>query len=174
MKRHVALVGFMAAGKSTIGAKLARELACPFVDTDAAIVAEHGSIASLFETLGEPSFRAMEHAAVAQALRGEPKVISLGGGAVTYEPTRVLVASQALRVYLEAAASTILKRVKRSRTVRPVLGDEPTIERIEALLDARAPYYLAAEIVVTVDGRTMRSITGEIVERLTAHGVFAA
>ncbi len=174
MKRHVALIGFMAAGKSTVGSKLARALQREFIDTDAAIAAEHGAISELFARRGEAGFRELEFAAAAAALRGEPRVVSLGGGAITYEPTRVLVASAAARVYLQASAATIFKRVRRSPAARPLLGPRPTIERIEQLLEARSPWYLAAEIVVPVDGRTVRAITDEITERLEAAGVTAA
>ena len=57
MKRHLALVGFMGAGKSTIGRKLARELGCAFFDTDDLIVRAHGAIAAIFSSEGEAAFR---------------------------------------------------------------------------------------------------------------------
>jgi shikimate kinase len=173
MKSHVALVGFMAAGKSTIGARVARALEREFIDTDAMIAREHGPIPEIFARLGEPAFRAFEFEAAQRAFRGEPRIVSLGGGALSYEPTRVLVASSAVRVYLDASPATILQRVRRSRTVRPLLGASPTPEAIEALLAARLPYYLAAEIVVPVDGRRIAQITRDLVERLSESGVAA-
>ena len=57
MKRHVALVGFMGAGKSTIGRKLARRLGRAFFDTDDLIVRTHGSVAAIFTREGEATFR---------------------------------------------------------------------------------------------------------------------
>ena len=84
------LVGPMAAGKTSIGRRVARALELPFVDTDKRVVAEHGSIPSIFETHGEQHFRALERQAVAAAL-AEGGVISLGGGAVTDAGTRGLL-----------------------------------------------------------------------------------
>ena len=81
MKRHVALVGFMASGKSTIGRKLARRLRWPFVDTDAMVVRKHGAIGAIFESQGEPEFRRYEHEAIRDALEAsERSIVALGGG----------------------------------------------------------------------------------------------
>jgi shikimate kinase len=150
-KRHVALIGFMAAGKSTIGKRLARDLGLPFVDTDAEIVAEHGPLEDIFAHEGEGRFRAYERDVLEAALRGEPKVISLGGGAITHAPTRALLEAHALRVFIEAPLRTILARVRRSKTRRPMLGEQPTMRRVRELFALREPYYREAEIVV--DGR---------------------
>jgi shikimate kinase len=81
----VALIGPMAVGKSAIGHQLAQHLGCAFVDTDALVVAQHGTIAEIFASRGEHAFRELEARAVAQAIeeaQGNTTVISLGGGAV--------------------------------------------------------------------------------------------
>jgi shikimate kinase len=150
-KRHVALIGFMAAGKSTIGKRLARELGLPFVDTDAEIAAGHGPLEDIFAREGEGSFRAYERDALEAALRGEPKVISLGGGAITHAPTRALLEAHALRVFIETPLRTILARVRRSKTHRPMLGEQPSMRRVRELFALREPYYREAEIII--DGR---------------------
>ncbi len=155
----------MAAGKSTIGKRLARELGVPFVDTDAEIVALHGSIDALFAREGEAAFREYERCAIEAALSGEPKVVSLGGGAVTHPATRALLAERAVRVFVEVPPTTVAARVRRSTTVRPVLGTKPTLARIRELFAQREAYYREAEI--TVDGRgSVGKIARTIVERL--------
>ena len=146
--RHVALVGFMAAGKTTIGRHLARELALPFVDTDELIVGSHGSIPALFAERGESGFRAAEYEAVSQALAGEPVVIALGGGAMTHEPTREAVRTAAVTVYLEIPAEELVGRLRRSPTIRPLVGREPTLERVAELLAQREPLYKTADLTV--------------------------
>jgi shikimate kinase len=138
----------MAAGKTTVGRHLARELGLPFVDTDDLIIAREGSIAALFARVGEAGFRAAECAAVRETLDGPLAVIALGGGAITYEPTRVLLAARALRVYLDVPVETLVYRLRRSRTVRPLVGPEPTVERVRELLDAREPLYREADLTV--------------------------
>jgi shikimate kinase len=168
LERHVALVGFMGAGKSTIGKFVARELGLPFVDTDDLIVARHGPIPSLFERAGEAGFREAELAVVRDALLGPRSVIALGGGAVTHEPTRVALAERALRVYLELTPETILARLQRSRTVRPLLGSAPTLERVRELLAQREPLYRSAEVIVSGPRRSKIAYAKAIVERLRA------
>src|SRR5690606_15424444 len=80
------LVGPMAAGKTSVGRRVARRLGVAFVDTDKRIVATHGPIPAIFAEHGEAHFRDLERAAVAEAL-SEGGVISLGGGAVTQADT---------------------------------------------------------------------------------------
>ena len=138
----------MAAGKTTIGRHLARELALPFVDTDELIVAAHGPIPVLFAARGETGFRAAECEAVVAALAGEPAVIALGGGAMTYPQTRDAVRGGAISVYLEISAEDLVARLRRSPTIRPLVGPEPTIERVRELLAEREPLYRAADITV--------------------------
>ncbi len=164
--RHVALVGFMAAGKSTIGRFVARELGLPFVDTDDLIVARHGPIAELFARDGEAGFRAAELDAVVEALAGPRSVIALGGGAVTHAPTRAVLAEGALRVYLEVPPETILARLRRSRTVRPVVGRAPTIERVRELLALREPLYRDCDLTVRGPRRSKLAYARAIVESL--------
>lgn len=166
MKRHVALIGFMAAGKTTIGKRLGRDLGLDFVDTDAIVVARHGPIDEIFAAEGEARFRDYEFEAVQEALTGDPKVISLGGGAVTHEPTRNALSEHALRVFLEVPVTTIIARVRRASTIRPILGTQPTLQSIKALLSAREPFYREAEITVEARGTTSK-IARTIATRLS-------
>jgi len=162
----------MAAGKSTIGRRLARLLDAPFVDTDELIVARHGPIAQLFAERGEAAFRALEFEAIREALDGAPGVLALGGGAVTHGPTRALLARRALRVYLDIPTGELVKRLQRSRTVRPVAGDAPTAARVQELLSARLPFYLESDVIVSGPHRTKLAFAREIAARLRAAGAW--
>ena len=162
----MALVGFMAAGKSTVGRHLAREIGVEFVDTDALIVARHGPITALFAKLGESGFRTLEFEAVREALALPPGVVALGGGAVTHAPTRALLAARALRVFLDVPPETLIARLARSRTVRPVVGGAPTLERIRELLAEREPLYRESELTVRGPHRTQAAFAREIAKRL--------
>ena len=135
--RHLALVGFMGAGKSTVGARAARFAARPFVDTDAELERLHGPIPALFEERGEPEFRRLEETVVAEALASDERaVLALGGGAVLSERTRALLRRQAFVVHLRVDADAAWSRVRRSD--RPLARDE---ERFRRLHDERAPLY---------------------------------
>ena len=112
MRPIVVLIGPPGAGKSQVGRKLAKYLGAEFIDTDSRIVLEHGPIAEIFQTRGEPAFRAIEREVVAEALT-HPAVVSLGGGAVM--DTRTDRALQGLRVALltvspEAVATRLTGR----------------------------------------------------------------
>ncbi|GAC1308824.1 MAG: shikimate kinase AroK [Vulcanimicrobiaceae bacterium] len=162
-------MGFMAAGKTTIGRHLARELGMPFVDTDEIIVARSGPIAELFAHGGEPRFREAEYAAVREALAGPLAVIALGGGAVTYPPTQALLAAAALRVYLDISAETLTTRLRRSRTIRPLVGAAPTVEHVRGLLAAREPAYRAADLSVRGPYQSKLAFARGIVAALERH-----
>jgi shikimate kinase len=165
----VALVGFMAAGKTTVGRLLARELGVAFIDSDELIVARNGAVAELFAQKGEAGFRAAEFEAVREALEGPAGVIALGGGAVTYAPTRELLAERTLRVYLDISVDALVARLRRSPTVRPLVGPRPTPERVRELLSDREPLYRQAEIIVSGPRRSKHAFAREIADRIGSH-----
>jgi shikimate kinase len=167
VKRHVALVGFMAAGKSTIGKKLARKLKCAFFDTDDLVVKEHGQISDIFYNEGEPSFRRYELAAISQVLEKEqPGVIALGGGALTHEPTQKLLKKRAYRVFIKATPEQVHDRLHKSPRVRPLMGPVPTLARIKELYTKRMEQYAHADCVVEADGLSTSQIVDSIIEWL--------
>lgn len=131
------LVGPMAAGKTSVGRRVARRLGVAFIDTDKRIVAEHGPIPALFAEHGEAHFRELERAAVAAAL-AEGGVISLGGGAVTDEGTRELLRSHPV-VFLTVSADAVADRIRGGG--RPLLDGDDPIARWTAIFDERRPWY---------------------------------
>lgn len=167
MKRHVALVGFMAAGKSTIGQKLSRKLKCAFFDTDELVVKEHGQISDIFYNEGEAAFRRYETAAIAHVIDEEaPGVIALGGGALSQEETQKLLKKRTYRVFIKVTPEQVLERLRKSLQVRPLLGPTPSLARIKELYTKRMPQYAHADYVVEADGMTTSQIVDSIVEWL--------
>jgi shikimate kinase/3-dehydroquinate synthase len=129
--RHIALIGFMGAGKTTVGEEVARRTGRPFVDTDAEIEARHGPIDDLFER-GEAEFRRLEAEVVQGALgRAEPSVIALGGGA--FEAAR---SERALAVLLDVDVDTAWERSRESG--RPLAREERAFRALYAARDYRA------------------------------------
>jgi shikimate kinase/3-dehydroquinate synthase len=135
LDRHLVLVGFMGAGKTTVGAEVARRLARPFLDIDEAIEETHGPIRELFERVGEPAFREIEATLVKEAcgLR-EPSVVAVGGGAV--ETQGLLESLDAFVVVLDVDVETAWERAHGSG--RPLAEDESEFRRRYEL---RRPLY---------------------------------
>ena len=167
MKQHVALVGFMASGKSTIGKRLARKLKCAFFDTDDLIVQQHGAVSDIFYNEGEAAFRNYEHDALAYVVNeGEPGVVACGGGALSFEPSAKLLKKRAYRVFIKVTPELVLERLRNSRNVRPLLGPAPTLARIKSLYTKRMPQYAHADFVVEADGMSTAQVVDAIVEWL--------
>src|SRR5262249_42342391 len=121
LDRHLVLIGFMGAGKSTIGAEVAERLARPFRDVDREIEDAHGPIWDIFEREGEAAFRELEAAFVRDScIARAPAVIAVGAGAV--ETRSLFEELNAFVVLLEVDVDTAWRRVHRSR--RPLARDE--------------------------------------------------
>ena len=117
----IVLVGFMGAGKTTIGYLLAEKLGVPFVDIDILIErVGRRSISQIFEESGEGTFRQIEHEMIVETLNGPDAVIALGGGAVEHPGTRLALDS-ALVVYLEVNYDEAVLRIGHD-TYRPMMA----------------------------------------------------
>ncbi|HEY9180376.1 MAG TPA: shikimate kinase [Candidatus Baltobacteraceae bacterium] len=162
MKKHVALTGFMAAGKSTIGKKLARKLGVRFYDIDEIVTAEHGPISDIFYAQGEQQFRRYEFEAIRRVMDEEPGVVALGGGAVTYDETLKLLKKRTYRVFVKVPPEQILGRLRRSKNVRPLIGPTPSLSKIKELYAARMPRYSHADYVVEAEDLS----TAQVVEHI--------
>ena len=145
----IVLVGFMGAGKTTVGNLLAARLGLPFADSDDVIERRAGRpIRQIFAADGEPAFRALEHQVIAELLDGPALVLALGGGAAQHPQTRVKLASAQV-VYLQIGYEQALLRVGGDRG-RPMLArsDLPELYR------RRMPVYAGvATVTVATDGR---------------------
>ena len=136
---NLVLIGVMGCGKTTVGRMLAKRLKLRFVDMDAEIEREHGSITGIFERLGEDGFRDLE-TAMAERIAGEDGlVVSTGGGVVKRPQNLDALRHNGLVVFLDRPAAEILKTLRTD--TRPLLKDHP--ERLHTILEERYPLYLA-------------------------------
>lgn len=148
LKKTVVLVGMMGAGKTAVGTALARNLRVPFRDSDEEIVkAAQRSIAEIFERDGEPFFRARESEVLARLVRGEPCVLSTGGGAFLSERNREIVGRAGVSVWLRVDIDLLWQRV-RHKTTRPLLRTPNPRETLQQLYESRVPVYALADLVV--------------------------
>jgi 3-dehydroquinate synthetase/shikimate kinase len=138
LTKHVALVGFMGAGKTTIGAQVAAQIGRPFRDLDDEVERWVGtSIPAFFEEHGEEAFRVREAAATINALRElRPAVLALGGGAVTTPAIREALAEHAVTVVVDVDVETAWERVRDSD--RPLAQEKSAFA---ALYHQRRPLY---------------------------------
>jgi shikimate kinase len=162
----IVLVGFMGAGKTTVGKLLAARLRLPFTDSDQAIEQRAGRpVRQIFAEDGEPAFRALEHQVVAELLDGPAIVLALGGGAAEHQGTRQkLVAAQV--VYLQVGYEQALARVRGV----PDPGSRPLLARpgLAALYRRRMAVYAAvATLTVATDDRRPEAVTDDIHSLLT-------
>ncbi len=166
----LALVGFMACGKSLVGRAAAGILRVPFVDTDALIEAQAGHIPTVFALRGERGFRELERDVVVQAIRQaerEPRVLALGGGAVLSGDVREALLRLPHVAWLTAPPEVLWARAQASGPdERPLAQDEQVFRR---LLEERTAFYReVATAVVANDGTRPLAAVVEAVVALAA------
>ena len=167
------LIGFMGAGKSTLGRLLARQLACPLVDLDSEIARIHGPIPELFASRGESGFRAIEHHQLDHILPGlaRPAVLSLGGGAFLQPANRELLDRHAATViFLDAPFEVLYSRITDSTQQRPLAGD---CDRLRRLYQQRRPTYLLAHHTLDASGGDPEAVLTSLVHLANRLGVSA-
>ena len=165
MKPVCVLVGPPGSGKTTTGQALAQLLSVPFRDTDADIEQRAGKpIPEIFIDDGEPHFRALERAAVAEALGSFDGVLALGGGAILAEQTRAALAGHTV-IYLSVGLSEAVKRVGLGQG-RPLLAVNPRATLRHQLEQRRPLYESVATVTVDTDDRTPEAVAAEIAATL--------
>jgi shikimate kinase len=154
----IVLVGFMGAGKTTVGRLLAAKLGVPFTDSDHVIEDRAGKpIPRIFTEDGEPAFRQLEHDVIADLLGGDDLVLAVGGGAVEHARTRALLCAAPV-AYLRVSYAEAVNRVG-SDGGRPMLARPDITEVYE---HRQAAYGQVATITVDVDGRAPEDISIDI------------
>jgi shikimate kinase len=157
---RIVLVGFMGAGKSTVGALLARQLQWRFLDADQVLEGHAGtSIAEIFVQQGEAVFRRMEAALIGDLIREKHLVLAIGGGAIETESARnaLLLAPETCVVFLEAPLEVMISRCE--------LQDR---ERLRHRFESRLPHYRNAHLVVETASLTPEQTSQHIVSIISA------
>jgi len=160
----IVLVGFMGAGKTSVGKILGQRLGWAFEDLDDRIQAREGrSIEQIFQESGEAEFRRLETAALRDLvaeLGCASRVVALGGGAfVQPENARLLEQSGAHVVFLDGSADELFRRCQQEQKSRPLRRDA---RQFRELYDQRRPFYLTAALRVDTDGKDPDTVAGEV------------
>jgi shikimate kinase len=162
---RLVLIGAPGAGKSTVGKALSEKLNREFLDTDALIQDSTGkTITDIFVVDGEEAFRAIELKVLADVLKSENTVISLGGGApISEQAQKLILDSQSLVIFLDVSLATAAPRVGFNRD-RPLLLGNPRAQW-QALSDKRRPIYeRLADVAIKVDEMDVDAIVTAIVK----------
>jgi shikimate kinase len=167
--RRIVLVGFMGAGKSTIGPILAERLGWRFIDADHFLEAQTGStIAELFAQHGEPAFRQLEADAFIELHRREELVIALGGGAVETESTRSRIerAADTCVIFLRAPLEILIERCEKQpdAAVRPILRQRETLTQ---RFLGRLPHYEQADLSIDTQSLPPHLVADRLLQQLT-------
>ncbi len=165
-RKLIYLLGFMGSGKSTVGELLAQQIKWNFIDLDSTIEAGQGvSIREIFENAGEPFFRQVEHAALTEASKTEPAVISLGGGTWVQKLNMDFIrAAGGTTIWLDCGLEELRRRCAQIQN-RPLFKDPESFAR---LYNERVPYYRLAERQVATEALS----PGEVVQKILQLNLF--
>ena len=165
--QNLFLIGPMGAGKSAVGRQLARMLHLSFVDSDDEIESRTGvDIPFIFEKEGEAGFRKREAKVIDDLSALDGVVLATGGGAVVDPQSRSRLGARGLVVYLHTTVDQQLARTQRGRH-RPMLENGDRQKILEELMAMRDPMYREiADLIVETDGRKVKAVANEILERL--------
>ncbi|MFZ5828828.1 MAG: shikimate kinase [Planctomycetota bacterium] len=167
---RIVLIGYRATGKTTLAKLLAERLGWKWVDADVEIERRAGcTIAEMFADKGEPAFRDLEAAVIADLCRTPRLVLAAGGGAPLRPESREAMRRGGFVVWLTAEPETIHRRMTGDVTTagrRPSLTEKDPLAEIVHLLEARTPVYLeTAHCTIDTEGRAPAEIATEIAER---------
>ena len=170
LDRNLFLIGYRGTGKTTVASLLGERLNCSVLDSDVVVQDRAGrTIAEIFASDGEPAFRDLEQAVVADLAAGQPGVVSLGGGAILRQANQEELAGHHV-VWLQASPNKIAGRLASdeiSPDQRPSLTGKGLLEEIEQVLAERTPIYQqCATITVDTDDMTPAEVADEILRQL--------
>ena len=165
--QNLFLIGPMGAGKSAVGRQLARMLHLSFVDSDDEVESRTGvDIPFIFEKEGEEGFRKREAKVIDDLSSLDGVVLATGGGAVVDPQSRSRLGARGFVVYLHTTVDQQLARTQKGRH-RPMLENGDRQRILEDLMALRDPMYREiADLIVETDGRKVKAVANEILERL--------
>lgn len=162
-KRALVLVGLMGAGKSVIGKRVATILHLPFYDSDQEIEkAANMTITELFETYGEPEFRALEQRVILNLIKKKPLVLATGGGAYINQDIRKAIHQNGISIWLKVELDILMKRVSR-RPTRPLLQTENPKETMKKLMEQRYPIYAKANLTINSHKESRHTVAKNVI-----------
>jgi len=164
-RRHrIALIGLRGAGKSSLGAKLAKALGAPFIELDREIERESGThLAEIFDLYGQAAYRRYERRALEQVVERHDRAVIATGGSIVSEPgTFDLLLAACFTVWLTAAPEEHMGRVMAQGDTRPMAENEQAMEDLRRILAGRAQLYAKADARIDTAGKTVEQSFQEL------------
>jgi XRE family aerobic/anaerobic benzoate catabolism transcriptional regulator len=156
-ENRIALIGLRGAGKSTLGAALAKQLGVPFIELDHEVEAEAGtSLHEIFLLHGQAGYRRYERRALERTLEKNDRCVIATGGSIVSEPgTYDLLLSACLTVWLRAAPEEHMARVAAQGDYRPMAGNREAMDDLRRILAGRERLYAQADVTIDTAGKTV-------------------
>ena len=154
---RIALIGLRGAGKSTLGAKLSRDMNIPFIELDREIEKDAGiALAEIFSLYGQAGYRRIEKRTLDRVLKDHARaIISIGGGVVSEKATYDRVLANCLTVWVKATPEDHMSRVIAQRDFRVVGDDNEAMDDLRRILEARETLYRRADIHLETSGESV-------------------
>lgn len=168
--QRIALVGLRGAGKSSIGALLAKELKVPFVELDREVEREaNTSLNEIFLLYGQAGYRRYERAALDRIIARHERVVIATGGSIVSEPeTYEHLLASCYTVWLKAAPEEHMARVVAQGDTRPMKGNREAMEDLRRILNTRSALYGRADCTIDTSGRAIEQSLADLAENVSA------
>tara|TARA_B100000242_G_scaffold153365_2_gene109511 strand:- start:2802 stop:3302 length:501 start_codon:yes stop_codon:yes gene_type:complete len=165
--KSIFLVGFMGAGKTTVGMELAKKLNYKLIDTDHSIENDQSrEIKDIFSEEGELFFRNLETLKLKELINVENAIISTGGGIILKDENRSIL-NNLFTIYLKADFENIFNRIKQD-TSRPLLLTDDPYNTAKDIFKSRQSVYESFKIHVRTDNKTPHQVVEEIINLYNA------
>ncbi|MBY0123931.1 shikimate kinase [Bacillus sp. S/N-304-OC-R1] len=168
-EKSIVFIGFMGAGKTTIGKLVAEKLDRSFIDTDEEIENEYGMpVSQIFQRLGEKEFREKEKAFITNLSQKGLQILSLGGGAFLQEEIREACLANCIVTYIHMSWESWENRIPLIMDTRPVLHGK-SLDEIKELFEKRQEIYAHHHIKIETDNLEAEEICNQIVDMLLSY-----
>jgi XRE family aerobic/anaerobic benzoate catabolism transcriptional regulator len=163
-RQRIALVGLRGAGKSTLGARLAKELDCPFIELDRLVEKAAGTpLNMVFDLYGQSGFRRFERRCLEDVLEKHSRFVLATGGSIVSEPaTFALLRHECFTVWLRATPEEHMQRVIAQGDIRPMAHNPEAMSELKQILTEREPLYLQADQTLDTSHRGVQELAAEL------------
>lgn len=172
-RQRIALIGLRGAGKSTLGARIAKELNVPFIELDRMIEQVSGTpLNMIFDLYGQTGFRRFERRCLDEVLEKHPRFVIATGGSIVSEPaTFDRLLRECYTIWLRATPEEHMQRVIAQGDMRPMAHNPEAMSELRKILHEREPQYRKADLTLDSSGRDASALANDVLGALSPHRV---